>query len=269
MQFKEKLHLSDSVVPDTDKIPETVRITVLQQAVQKNPDLRQIHVLDSVWRSKIGSTGKFTFELYYVLLWNAAYQHDLNNAAGQKKRQAFISQQVDSVDESNHDPGEDTLLDQDKDDSSPYSIFQSSFNSSEPQKPSKVFIPNQLWCEFPEAAKKLIIEYNKKVKVVNHKHFFNGGNPKPKPTLGKPNPKPQQVHFHENDHTPGNPHSGECLTDGGIDPSDIDTVMSAFKAKSGKSSQYSSRNIKVHQDMSLLEPINPPITWLIGETMEA
>ena len=51
-----------------------------------------------------------TFKVYYDLLWNAAYQHDLNNAGGHKKRQAFISQQVDSFDESGHDPGEDTLL---------------------------------------------------------------------------------------------------------------------------------------------------------------
>ena len=63
--FKEKLRLLDSLIPDTDKIPETVRITFLQRAVQQNHDLRQIHVLDSVWRSKIGSTGKFTFEVYY------------------------------------------------------------------------------------------------------------------------------------------------------------------------------------------------------------
>ena len=39
----------------------------------------------------------------------------------------------------------------------------------------------------------------------------------------------------------------ECLTDGGIDPSDIDTVMSAFKPRSGKPSQDSPRKIKVHQ----------------------
>ena len=39
----------------------------------------------------------------------------------------------------------------------------------------------------------------------------------------------------------------ECLTDGGIDPSDIDTVMSAFKAKRGTPCQDSSRKIKVHQ----------------------
>ena len=95
--------LLDSLVPDTDKIPEKVRITFLQRDVQKNHDLRQIHVLDSVWRFKTGSTGKFTFEVYYDLLWNAAYQHHLNNAAGQNKRQAFISQQVDSFDESDPD----------------------------------------------------------------------------------------------------------------------------------------------------------------------
>ena len=112
IHFKEKLHLLDSLVPDTDKIPETVRITFFQIAVQKNHDLRQIHVLDSVWRLKTGSTGKYTFDVYYDLLWNAAYQHDLNNATGQKKRQAFISQEVDSFDGSNLNPGEDTLLDQ-------------------------------------------------------------------------------------------------------------------------------------------------------------
>ena len=54
--FKEKLRLLDSLVPDTDKILETVRITFLRRAVQQNHDLRQIHVLDSVWRSKTGST---------------------------------------------------------------------------------------------------------------------------------------------------------------------------------------------------------------------
>ena len=59
--------------------------------------------------------------------------------------QAFISQQVDSFDESVHDPGADTSIDQDVDDSSPYSIFQSSFNSPEPQKPTQIFISNQLW----------------------------------------------------------------------------------------------------------------------------
>ena len=94
-----------------------------------------------VWRTK---TGSLPFEVYYDMLWNAAYQHDLNNSAGQKQRKAFISHQVDPFVESQHDPGEDTPLDPDEDDSSPYPAFQSSFNSPESQKPTKIFIPNQL-----------------------------------------------------------------------------------------------------------------------------
>ena len=55
--FKEKFRFLDSLVPNTDKIPGTVRITFLQRAVQQNHDLRQIHVLDSVLWSKTASTG--------------------------------------------------------------------------------------------------------------------------------------------------------------------------------------------------------------------
>ena len=125
--FKEKLRLLDSLVHDTDKIPETVRITFLQRAVQQNHDLRKIHVLDSVWRSKTGSTGKFSFAVYYDLLWSAAYQHDLNKATKQPQRNPFISLQNDLSDDLEYDPDEeDSTDDQDQDDPSPYSVFQSS-----------------------------------------------------------------------------------------------------------------------------------------------
>ena len=269
--FKEKLRLLDILVPDTDKIPETVRITFLQRAVQKNHDLRQIHVLDSVWRSKTGSKGKFTLEVYYDLLWNAAYQHDLNNAAGKRKdKLSFLNKLI-------HLMSQSMILEK-----TPYLIMMrmilplaQSFNLLSIllnlQKPTKISIPSHLWGEFPGAAKKLVIQYNKKDNDFNPNPF--GGNPKPKTTLGKPNPKPQQIHFHENDHPPENPHSEdstqalvhECITDGRIDPSDIDMVMSAFIAKSGKSSQDSSKKIKVHQRYVF----DPPITWLIGEPMDA
>ena len=69
-------------------------------------------------------------------------------------------------------------------------------------KHTKVFIPYQLWGDFPEEAKQIIIDYNRKIKVANPKPHFNGGNTKPKSTLGQPNPKSQQVQFHENDHPP-------------------------------------------------------------------
>ena len=246
----------DSLVPDTDKIPETVRITFLQRAVQQNHDLRQIHVHDSVWRSKTGSTGKFTFEVYYDLLWNASYQHDLNKATKQTQRKAFISHHNDPCDNFEHHPEEeDSTNDQNQDEPSPYSVFQSSFNYTAPKKPTKVFIPYQLWGEFLEAAKQMVIEYNKKIKVVSPKPHFRGDKPKPNPTLGKPYPNPQQVHLHEKDdptenqppETPIKTMVHECLTESGTDPSDIHNVMSVFNAKGGISSHDSPRTIQVHQ----------------------
>ena len=141
--FKEKLRLLDSLVPDTDKIPVTVRIIFLQGAVQQNHDLRQIHVLDSAWRSKTGSTGKFPFEVYYDLLWNAAYQHDLNKATKQTQRKACITHQNDPCDELEYDSEEeDSTDDQHQDDPSSYSVFQSTSNPTGPKRTTKVFIPS-------------------------------------------------------------------------------------------------------------------------------
>ena len=78
--FKEKLRLLDSLVPVSDQLPETTRITFLQRAVQQNHDLRQIHVMDSVWRFKTDSTDALTFDTYYNLLWDAAHQYDLHKS---------------------------------------------------------------------------------------------------------------------------------------------------------------------------------------------
>ena len=128
--FKEKLRLLDSLVPDTDKILETVRITFLQRAVQQNHDLRQMHVLDSVWRSQAGSTGKLTFEVYYDLLWNAAYHHDLNKATKQPQRKAFISHHNDPSDDLEYDHDEESCTDdQDQDETLSYLAYQSSSSS--------------------------------------------------------------------------------------------------------------------------------------------
>ena len=55
-----------------------------------------------MWRSKTGSTGQFTFEVYSALLWEAAYQYDLNKATKQPQRKAFISHQDDPSDGFEH-----------------------------------------------------------------------------------------------------------------------------------------------------------------------
>ena len=94
-----------------------------------------------------GPTGKFTFEVYYDLLWNAAYQHDLNKATPTKqtKRKAFISHQNDPFDDLEYDPEEeDSTDDQNQDELSPYSVFQSSFNLTGPKKAQKFYSPSTL-----------------------------------------------------------------------------------------------------------------------------
>ena len=138
----------------------------------------------------MGSTGKFTFEVYYDLLWNAAYQHDLNNAAGNKKRQAFISQQVDSFDESDPEPGEETLLDQEEVDSSLYSMFQSSFHFPEPQNLPRFLSLIYSWECFLRLERSLSLNTTRRLKWLTLNNIATLGNPKPKPSLGKPNPKP-------------------------------------------------------------------------------
>ena len=86
--FKEKVRLLDSLVPVSDQLPETTRL-------QRNHDLRQIHVMDSVWRFKTDSTEALTFDTYYNLLWDAAHQYDLHQAKKGPQRKAFSSQQED------------------------------------------------------------------------------------------------------------------------------------------------------------------------------
>ena len=88
--------------------------------------------------------------------------------------------QNDACDNLEQDPEEeDFIIDQNQDEPSSYSVFQSSFTSSSPEKSTKVFILFQLCGELPEAAKQMVIEYNKKIKVVSPKPHFNGGNSRP------------------------------------------------------------------------------------------
>ena len=113
----------------------------------------------------------------------------------------------------------------------------------------------------------MVIEYNKKIKVVSPKPHFHGGKPKPNPTLGKPNPNTKQVHLHEKDdptkdlppETPTQTMVHECLTECATDPPDIHNVMSVFNVKGGISSQDSPKKFKFTKDVSLPDPTNLPI----------
>ena len=258
--FKEKLRLLDSLVPVSDQLPETTRITFLQRAVQQNHDLRQIHVMDSVWRFKTESTDTLTFETYYNLLWDAAHQYDLHHTKKGPQRKAFISQHEEVNDEDGYIiEAEQSFNDSDpEEESSPYSVFQSSFH---PKTPQTSYLPPKIWETLSESTKQMVIEHNKKVKLNNPTPYTGGSKAKPYPTLGKPNPAPQQVHQHSQDDAKEEPPPdtsaqtlvNKCLADSGIDPTDIQNVMSVSHAKRNISSHDSSRKIHIHQRYVLPE----------------
>ena len=73
--------------------------------------------------------------------------------------------------------------------------------------------------------------------------------------MGKPTPAPKQVHQHSQDEPTEEPPSDtstqtqvyKCLAESGIDPTDIQNVMSVSYAKRDISSHESSRQIQTHQ----------------------
>ena len=251
--FKEKLRLLDSLVPVSDQLPETTRLTFLQRAVQQNHDLRQIHVIDSVWRFKTDSTEALTFDTYYNLLWDAAHQYDLHQTKKGPQRKAFSSQQEEINDDDEYANAEEQFsTDPEPVEHSPYSVYQSSFH---PKMPQKSFLPRHIWETLSESTKQMIIEHNKKVKLNNPTPYPSGSKTKPNPTLGKSTPTPKQVHQHSQDEpTEESPSDtstqtlvNKCLAESGIDPTDIQNVMSVSHAKRDISSHDSSRQIQTHQ----------------------
>ena len=251
--FKEKLRLLDSLVPASDQLPETTRITFLQRAVQQNHDLRQIHVMDSVWRFKTDSTDALTFDTYYNLLWDAAHQYDLHQVKKGPQRKAFFSQQEEISDDNEYVNAEEQFsTDPEPEEHSPYSVYQSSFH---PKIPQKSYLPHHIWETLSESTKQMIIEHNKKVNLNNPTTYPRGSKTKPNLTLGKPTPAPQQVHRHSQDESTEEPPSdtstqtlvNKCLAENGIDSTDIQNVMSVSYAKMDISSHESSRQIQTHQ----------------------
>ena len=229
--FKEKLRLLDSLVPVSDQLPETTRITFLQRAVQQNHDLRQIHVMDSVWRFKTDTTDALTFDTYYNLLWDAAHQYDLRQVKKGPQRKAFFSQQEEISDDDEYGNAEEHFsTDPESEEHPSYSVYQSSFR---PKIPQKSFLPHHIWETLSESTKQMIIEHNKKVKLNNPTPYPSGSKTKPNPTLGKSTPAPQQVHQHAQDEPTEEPPPdnstqtlvNKCLTESGIDPTDIQNVM--------------------------------------------
>ena len=180
-------------------------------------------------------------------------QTALNNYKKGYQRSAFLSQQEEISDDDEYANAEKQFFTDPKPEAHyPYSVYQSSFH---PKMPQKSFLPRHILETLSESTKQMIIEHNKKVKLNNPTPYASGSKTKPNPTLGKPTPAPKQIHQHSQDEPTEEPPSdtstqtlaNKCLAESGIDPTDIQNVMSVSYAKRDISSHESSRQIQTHQ----------------------
>ena len=178
------------------------------------------------------------------------YKHQVKKGA---QRKAFFSQQEEISDDDEYANAEEKFsTDPEPEEHSPYSVYQS---SPHPKMPQKSFLPPNIWETLSESTKQMTIEHNKKVKLNNPTPYPSGSKTKPKSTLGKPTPAPQQVHQHSQDEPTEKPtpdtstHTlvNKCLAESGIDPTDIQNVMSVSYAQRNISPHESSRQIQPHQ----------------------
>ena len=122
------------------------------------------------------------------------YKHQVKK---RPQRKAFFPQQEEiSDDDENTNEEEQFSTDQEPEEPSPYSVYQSSFH---PKLPQEFYLPPNIWETISESTKQMIIEHNKKFNLNNPTPYLSGSKTKPNPTLGKPTPAPQQVHQHSQD----------------------------------------------------------------------
>ena len=163
------------------------------------------------------------------------------------QRKAFFSQQEEiSDDDENTNEEEQFSTDPEPEETSPYSVYQSSFH---PKMPQEFYLPPNIWETISESTKQMIIEHNKKFNLNNPTPYLSGSKTKPNPTLGKPTPAPQQVHQHSQDEPTG---ESKYQT-----PSESLTALNNFK-KGTKRDASALPQILTHHNCDDLDPTDTP-----------
>ena len=172
------------------------------------------------------------------------YNHQVKK---RPQRKAFFSQQEEiSDDDENTNEEEQFSTDQEPEEPSPYSVYQSSFH---PKMPQEFYLPPNIWETLSESTKQMIIEYNKKFNLNSPTPYLSGSKTKPNPTLGKPTPAPQQVHQHSQDEPTG---ESKYQT-----PSESLTALNNFK-KGTKRDASALPQFLTHHNCDDLDPTDTP-----------
>ena len=88
LHFNEQFRQSDEISDDSEKLPPTVKLTLLQTAVRSINDLRIVETFDEFQSTTHGhgSSTSLSYQTYYGLLINACVRYDKTKKANIGKR---------------------------------------------------------------------------------------------------------------------------------------------------------------------------------------
>ena len=97
--FSEQFRQLEEISEDSEKLPPTVKLTLLQTAVRSINDLRIVETLDELQCTTYGhgSTTSLSYETYYDLLINACVRYDKTEKANIGKRRNVYNTNIDDT----------------------------------------------------------------------------------------------------------------------------------------------------------------------------
>ena len=99
LHFNEQLRQLDEISNDSENLPPTVKLTLLQTAVRSSNDLRIVETLDEFQSTTHGhgSSTSLSYQTYYDLLINACVRYDKTKKANIGKRRNVYNSNIDTA----------------------------------------------------------------------------------------------------------------------------------------------------------------------------
>ena len=99
LHFNEQFRQLDEISEDSEKLPPTVKLTLLQTAVRSINDLRIVETLDEFQNTTYGhgSSTSLSYETYCDLLINACARYDKTKKANIGKRRNVCNTNIDDT----------------------------------------------------------------------------------------------------------------------------------------------------------------------------
>ena len=102
LHFNEKFRQPDEISDDSEKLPSTVKLTLLQTAVRRINDLRIVETLDEVQSTTYGAYGhgsstSLSYDTYYDLVIYVCIRYDKTKKANMGIRRNVYTTNIDDT----------------------------------------------------------------------------------------------------------------------------------------------------------------------------